>query len=179
MGYPFWYWPNALMMNMGNGRFRDRAADFGLEPPARGINLPGKVRGMDAVRSSRCAVTGDFRGNGRLDLVVNNFNDHPYFFKNEFPSKNFIELHLRGTSSNRDAIGAVVRLHRGGTIMTRQVQGACGYLSQSSNTIHFGLGDSTDYDRIEIVWPSGLRQRLDHLPANALHQIVEPTRGAN
>src|SRR5262249_20425448 len=43
MGYPFYYWPNALMMNQGDGTFKDRATDFGLEPPARGINLPEKI----------------------------------------------------------------------------------------------------------------------------------------
>jgi hypothetical protein len=174
MGYPFYYWPNALMMNLGDGTFRDRATDFGVEPPARGINQPQKIGGVDAVRSSRCAVTGDFRHNGRIDLVVNNFNDQPYFLRNEFPQKNYIELRLHGTTSNHDAIGAVVRLHRGHMTMTRQILGACGYLSQSSKTIHFGLGDSADYDSIEIAWPSGLHQDLSKLPANALHDIVEP-----
>ncbi|HKA08258.1 MAG TPA: CRTAC1 family protein, partial [Gemmataceae bacterium] len=175
MGYPFYYWPNSLMMNQGDGTFHDRAAEFGIEPPARGIILPQKIGGVDAVRSSRCAVTGDFRGNGRVDLVVNNFNDQPYFLRNEFPQKNYIELRLHGTTSNRDAIGAVVRLHRGQTIMTRQILGACGYLSQSSKTIHFGLGDSPDYDKLEITWPTGLHQDLPNLPANTLHNIVEPS----
>jgi hypothetical protein len=179
MGYPFYYWPNALMMNQQNGTFRDKAAEFGLEPPARGINLPERVGGAEAVRSSRCAGTGDFRNNGRIDLVVNNFNDQPYFLRNEFPQKNYIELRLRGTTSNRDAIGAVVRLHRGNTIMTRQVQGACGYLSQSSKTIHFGLGDSTDFDRIEIAWPSGLHQDLGKPEANKRHDIVEPGKASS
>jgi hypothetical protein len=174
MGYPFYYWPNALMMNRGDGTFVDRAAEFGIEPPARGINQAEKIGGGDAVRSSRCAVTGDFRGNGRIDLVVNNFNDQPYFLRNEFRQKNYIELRLRGTVSNRDAIGAVARLYRGDKVLTRQVLGACGYLSQSSKVIHFGLGDSQTFDRIEITWPSGIRQDLGHIPANALHEIVEP-----
>jgi enediyne biosynthesis protein E4 len=174
MGYPFYYWPNALMMNQGDGTFRDRAADFGIEPPARGVNLPKQVNGKDAVRSSRCAVTGDFAGSGRLDIVVNNFNDQPYFFKNQFPQKNYIAFRLQGTVSNRDAIGAVVRLYRGDKILTRQVQGACGYLSQSSKTVHFGLGDSADFDRVEITWPNGQLQRLDKPAPNTLHQIVQP-----
>src|SRR5262249_51635115 len=178
MGYPFYYWPNSLMMNQGDGTFHDRAAEFGIEPPARGIILPQKIGGVDAVRSSRCAVTGDFRGNGRVDLVVNNFNDQPYFLRNEFPQKNYIELRLHGTTSNRDAIGAVVRLHRGQTIMTRQILGACGYLSQSSKTIHFGLGDSPDYDKLEITWPSGIHQDLGKPSANALHNVVEPDVGS-
>ncbi|MCI0379010.1 MAG: CRTAC1 family protein, partial [Gemmataceae bacterium] len=149
MGYPFYYWPNYLMMNHGNGRFRDRATEFGIEPPARGIYLPKKIAGKQAARSSRAAVTGDFDGDGRLEIVVNNFNDQPYFFKNQFPKKDYVALRLQGTKSNRDAIGAVVRLHQGKTIQTRQVLGACGYLSQSSQTLHFGLGDNAAIDRVD------------------------------
>ncbi len=94
----------------------------------------------------------DFDGDGRLEIVVNNFNDQPYFFKNRLPAKNWVAFRLRGTRSNRDAIGAVVRLYQGDKIMTRQVQGACGYLSQSSRTLHFGLGDEGED-----------RSRRDHL----------------
>ena len=174
MGYPFYYWPNALLMNQGNGTFRDRAEELGVEPPARGTELPNPVAGKPAVRSSRAAAVADFDGDGRLELVVNNFNDRPYLFKNQFPQKNSIALRLRGTTSNRDAIGAVVRVYRGGQVLTRQLSGACGYLSQSSKTLHFGLGDDARYDRIEVTWPGGRKQRLDGLAANRVHDITEP-----
>lgn len=173
MGYPFYYWPNALMMNQGNGAFRDRAAELGIEPPRRGINLPDPIGGKPAVRSSRCAVTADFSHCGRLDIVVNNFNDQPYFFKNQFPRKNYIAFRLRGTKSNRDAIGAVVRVHQADRILTRQVRAACGYLSHSSRTLHFGLGDRSNIDRVEITWPGGLKQQLTNVAPNQLHDIVE------
>src|SRR5207237_10228696 len=127
-----------------------------------------------AARRSRSAAVADFTGTGRLDVVVNNFNDTPYFFKNQAPKKNYVAFRLRGTKSNRDAIGAVVRLYRGDKILTRQVQGAGGYLAQSSKTVHFGLGDTTAFDRVEITWPSGLRQRLDGVAANKLHDVAEP-----
>src|SRR5262249_31280254 len=179
MGYPFYYWPNYLRMTQGAGTFVTGAAETGIEPPPRGINLPEAINGRPAVRSSRCAVTADFDGDGRLEIVTNNFNDRPYFFKNQSPRKNYVALRLRGTRSNRDAIGAVVRLYQGDKIMTRQVLGACGYLSQSSRTLHFGLGDRPNIDRLEITWPSGVRQQLTGIAANSLHDVVEPDRDGN
>ncbi len=178
MGYPFYYWPNSLLMNEGNGKFRDRATELGIEPPPRGRSLPQPIGGRDAPRSSRSAVTGDFTGSGRLDIATNNFNDQPYFFKNEFARKNYVAFRLRGTTSNRDAIGAVVRLYQGGKVLTRQVQGACGYLSQSARTLHFGLGDRPTIEHVEITWPSGLRQRLGAVAVNALHELDEPAAPA-
>ena len=177
MGYPFYYWPNYLMMNQGNGTFRNRAAETGIEPPVGGENLPNPIKGQPAARSSRSAATADFSGDGRLSIVVNNFNDRPYFFKNQAPTKNYVAFRLQGTKSNRDAIGAVVRLYRGEKILTRQVQGACGYLSQSSRTLHFGLGDKADIDRVDITWPSGLVQTLTGVAVNSRMDIVEPAKG--
>jgi hypothetical protein len=177
MGFPFWYWPNSLLMNQGDGTFRDRAAELGIEPPPRGETFAEPIGGRPATRSSRCAATADFSGEGRLDIVTNNFNDQPYFFKNQFTHKNYVAFRLRGTRSNRDAIGAVVRLFQGDKVLTRQVLGACGYLSQSSRVLHFGLGDKGAIDRIEITWPSGLRQTLEPVAINARHDIVEPAAG--
>jgi hypothetical protein len=174
MGYPYYYWPNALLMNQRNGQFRNRASETGIDPPPRGIFLDQKIGGRVGVRSSRCAVTADFDGDGRLEIVTNNFNDQPYFFRNQFPEQNYIALRLRGTRSNRDAVGAVVRLYCGDEVLTRQVQPACGYLSHSSRTLHFGLGERAAIDCAEITWPSGLRQQLDGLAVNRLHDMVEP-----
>ena len=176
MGYPYYYWPNQLMMNNGDGTFHDRAADFGVEPPRGGIYLEERVAGRQATRSSRAAVVADFDGDGRLEIVTNNFNDRPNYFANRFPRRNYVELRLTGTQSNRDAIGAVVRLWVGKTVMVRQVNPAGGYLAQSSGVVHFGLGDHTKVDRIEIRWPRGIVQRLDHPEINTLLQIREPAR---
>jgi hypothetical protein len=174
MGYPFYYWPNYLLMNMGNGTFADRANESGVEPPPRGIHLPDRIQGQPAARSSRCAATGDFLGDGRLGIMVNNFNDQPYYFKNQGPRRNFMSFRLMGTRSNRDAIGAVVRVYRGDRVLTRQVLGAAGYLSQPSRTLHFGLGDSPAFDRVEVMWPDGQVQRLGHVAVNARNDITEP-----
>src|SRR5262249_4726605 len=136
MGYPFYYWPNSLMMNQGDGTFKDKAAELGIEPPPHGQVLPQRIAGQEAVRSSRTGAVADFFGDGRLDIVVNNFNDQAYFFKNLFPRRNYLACRLTGTRSNRDAIGALVYLYTGTEVMVRQVQAAGGYLSQSSNTLH-------------------------------------------
>ena len=174
MGYPYYYWPNQLMMNNGDGTFRDRADVLGIEPPVGGIYLEEGVGGQPAARSSRSAVVADFDGDGRLEIVTNNFNGPPYYFVNRLPRRNYVEFRLTGTTSNRDAIGAVVRLWVGKTVMVRQVSPAGGYLAQSSRVVHFGLGDRTTVDRVEIRWPRGIRQTLQHPEINTLHQIREP-----
>jgi hypothetical protein len=178
MGYPFYYWPNYLLMNRGDGTFRNRATEMGVEPPRHGRFLPKRIDGRPAARSSRCAVVGDFRGVGLLDIVTNNFNDRPYYFKNQQPRKNYVQFRLHGAGpprSNRDAVGAVVRLYRGNEVMTRQVPSAGGYLSHSSRTLHFGLGDRTDIDRVEITWPGrAISQVIERPEANLRHDIEEP-----
>lgn len=175
MGYPFYYWPNSLMMNRGDGSFVDVAETQGIEPPAEGIYLEDKIQDRYAVRSSRCAATGDFDGDGRLEIVTNNFNHRPYYFRNSFPQRNYIAFDLTGTKSNRDAIGAIVTLRLGERKMVRLLQTAGGYLSQSSKRIHFGLADNDKVDELEILWPSGQRQRLLNPELNRRHQITEPS----
>jgi hypothetical protein len=185
MGFPYSYWPNSLMMNNGNETFTDRAKTLGLDPPPGGPYLERPIADKPAARSSRAAAVADFRRIGRLDLVVNNFNDRAHYFRNELPARNFIQFRLTGAKrkgdprneraakSNRDAIGALVTIQRGKEIMVRQVHTAGGYLSQSSRVLHFGLGDRDTIDWAEVRWPSGRRQRIDAPAINKLHEIDE------
>lgn len=174
MGWPFFYWPNSLLMNNGDSTFGDRAAQEGIEPPPEGqLIAENRSAIREAVRSSRCAATADFDGDGRLDLIVNNFNDRPYYFKNQFPVRHFVAFRLRGTKSNRDAIGAQVRVFCGDQVLLRQVQATGGYLSQSSKILHFGLGDDASIERAEIHWPSGIDQVIEAPMVDTLHDITE------
>ena len=187
MGFPYTYWPNSLLRNNGDETFADRAAEWGFDPPPGGRYLGPPIAGKAAARSSRAAAVADFRRVGRLDLVVNNFNDSANYFRNDLPTKHYVQFRLTGAKrkgdpaggavkkSNRDAIGALVTLHLGKEVMVRQVQAAGGYLSQSSRTLHFGLGDRTKIDRAEIRWPSGLREQLELPAIDTLHELAEPT----
>ncbi len=185
MGFPYRYWPSSLLMNNGDETFTDRAASLGLEPPTGGEYLPEPIAGQQAARSSRAAAVADFRRDGRLDLVVNNFNEKATYFRNELPRRNYVQFRLTGAKrkgdavnepvkkSNRDAVGALVTIHMGKEVMVRQVQAAGGYLSQSTRTLHFGLGERDKIDWAEIRWPSGRRQRIDGPAINSLHAVDE------
>jgi len=174
MGVTFIYWPSSLMHNNGDGTFTDVAMKEGIEPPAEGRYQPKPIGGERAARSSRSAATADFDGDGRLEVIVSNFNDRPYYFQNQFPNRHFVSFRLRGTTSNHDAIGAVVKLFIGSRILVRQVHATGGYQSQSSKTLHFGLGDDEAIDRAEIRWPSGNRQVIESPAVDHLHEITEP-----
>ena len=139
MGYPFYYWHNYLLMNERGKSFAERSGALGIEPPVGGTLLAEKIDRHTSARSSRCAATADFDRDGRLEIVTNNFNQSPYYFKNEFPKRSYLALRLQGTQSNRDAVGGLVRVYAGDQILTRQVHPAGGYLSQSSQVLHFGL----------------------------------------
>jgi enediyne biosynthesis protein E4 len=174
MGYPFFYWPNYLLMNNGDGTFINRAERYGVEPPAEKFFIEKKAPKKPSARSSRAAAVADFDNDGRLDIIVNNFNDAPYYFKNGLPRRNYVAFRLTGTRSNRDAVGATVTLHMGKEVMIRQVHAAGGYLAQSSRVLHFGLGDRKTIDRAEVRWPSGRRQTIERPEMNKLYLITEP-----
>jgi len=176
MGYPFFFWPNSLLRNRGNGTFEDVAAASGTAAPPGGDAWPEKIRDGPAYRSARCAATGDFDEDGRLDLVVSTFNDRLLYYRNVSPPGAWCELRLVGAGANRAAVGAVARLTVGGKVLVRQVQSAGGYLSQNSNRLHFGLGAAKGIDRLEIRWPDGRTEVVASPPVGRITTITESTK---
>ncbi len=128
--------------------------------------------GSDCVKDSRGVGIADFNGDGRLDIIINNNNATPTLYLNNLSnSGNSIEMKLVGTRSNRDAIGAVVRVSAGGKTMMRQVEAGSGYASASMLPVHFGLGSATKIDAVEITWPSGTVQRIEGSALDALINV--------
>ena len=173
MGYPYFFMRSPLLVNRGDGTFEEQFAAAGVDPPPGGPNLPDRILGKDASKSSRSVAVADLDHDGRLDLIVNNFNDHPYLYLNRSRAGNHIAFRLTGRKSNRDAIGALVRIEAGDRKLVRMVQAAGGYLAQSSKEVHFGLGTATRIDRCEIRWPDGTVQSISSPEINRLHAIAE------
>jgi len=161
MGYPFAYWPNSLMMNTGKGEFVERATESGIEPPARGKYIEDlKIKGESCSKSSRSGAAADFDGDGKLDLVVNNFNHEPYLFRNMSPARHFLQIRLRGKKANRDGFGAKVKVVSDKLVQYREAHSSGGYLTQSSPILHFGLGQNAAIDRVEVIWPGAKQPQV-------------------
>ena len=130
-----------------------------------GVFVPaGPAVGSDlqVARVSRGSAFGDYDNDGDVDIVVVNLNDAATLLRNEGGSARFwLGLELEGETSNRDGIGARVRLTSGGRTQTAEVRSAYGYLSSNDRRLLFGLGDRERVDRVEITWPSGRVQLLE------------------
>jgi hypothetical protein len=128
--------------------------------------------------SSRSAAIFDLDNDGDLDIVTNDFNSEPQVLISDLAQRkaiHWLKVQLIGTASNRNGLGATVRVHAGGNIFTRYNDGKSGYLSQSVLPLYFGLGDTEKIDRVEVAWPSGRKQALtDGLHPNQTLQISEP-----
>lgn len=121
-----------------------------------------KPTGSNCVKDSRGVAIADFNNDGKLDLVINNNNEKPTLYINNIvKSGNFAAFQLVGAKSNRDAIGAVVRLSINGKTMMRQVEAGSGYASESLLPVHFGLGAADKIEAVEIRWVNGTTQRFD------------------
>jgi hypothetical protein len=155
--------PMLLVRNAGKG-FVDVSAESGEV-----FHQPWLGRGM---------AIGDIDNDGRLDAVVTT-NDGPvHILHNETPTANhWLTLKLVGHKSNRDAIGAEVRLTTQTGKQSAMVTTGSSYLSSSDKRVHFGLGGDSSVQFIEIHWPSGIVQSLKNVPADQILQVDEPSSG--
>ncbi|MEO6195791.1 MAG: CRTAC1 family protein [Thermoanaerobaculia bacterium] len=130
--------------------------------------------GLDSTRDGRGIAVADLDNDGRLDLFVANANAAPYLYRNVRPAgPHWAAFLLEGRKSNRDAVGAQLRVTAGGHTQLHFVDGGNGFAGQSSRRVHFGLASAAVIDRLEVRWPSGARQTFTHLPADRLYRLVE------
>jgi enediyne biosynthesis protein E4 len=125
-------------------------------------------------RRHRGSAFGDLNHDGKLDLVVTALSAAAEIWLNESPNENhWLEVSLRGTKSNRDGIGARIRLTAGGLSQCGYVSTATGYASSSAGPVHFGLGAAKTADEIEIHWPSGIVQTLRNIQSGQIIRVTE------
>jgi len=124
--------------------------------------------------ASRAMAVGDFDNDGRVDVVFNSIDGPGKMLRNETPEQNhWVTLNLVGTKSNRDGIGAQVKITAASGTQYATVSTAGSYQSSSDKRLHFGLGSDTAIERIEIRWPSGVRQDLSNLKTDRILTITE------
>ncbi len=110
--------------------------------------------------------------------MLRNYRQPAELLHNQGPARHWIQVKLVGTRSNRDAVGARLRLHTAAGWQTREVHAGSAYLSGQSLVQHFGLGDATRVEALEIAWPSGERTALAELDADRRYLIVGYRNGA-
>jgi len=202
MAYPFRYHINSVLLNNKGEGFIDSEYTLGVEPRRGNIiskpwfeidcedqnkdhlvcvnsNTPTSSRTVVwGALGTRSAAIFDLDKDGDQDIVTLEFNHNPMVLISNLSQQkdiNFLEVDLTGTQSNRDGLGAKVKVFAGDDIYTKIHDGKSGYLGQSAAPLYFGLGDHTALDKIEITWPSGQRQTLkDTIGINQRLEISEP-----
>ena len=144
--------------------------------------------GADDIRDARGVATADFDNDGDLDIVINNnpgdsgraeLSRATLLRNNVGERRNWLAIELRGTQSNRDAVGASVTVEAGGEKFTRLVTAGSGFASQQSARLYFGLGDKTEIDAVTVHWPNGRIQKFskEQNQIIAARQLVRITEG--
>jgi hypothetical protein len=152
-----------LFLNRGAGKFHDVADGTG-----GGFETPKVGRGL---------AYGDFDRDGDLDILMTTNNGPAYLYRNDqVANHRSIRFHLIGSKSNRDAIGALVRIFYEGQTQSRMVRGGSSYLSQSELPVTFGLGSGEKIDRVVIDWPSSRTEEFKDLRAGIAYKCME-TKG--
>ena len=154
--------PLLMFRNLGKGIFEKVSEALGPD-----FMRPIAGRGL---------ATGDYDNDGGMDIVTNNRGDFPSLLHNEGATANhWLEVLLIGTKSNRDGIGASLKLTAEGVTHVEQAKGGMSYMSASDPRIQFGLGKRAKIDSLEITWPSGQIDRLTNVPIDKIIAVKEGT----
>jgi hypothetical protein len=151
--------PPHMFRNEGKGAFVEATQSLG-----------------NALRQSRVgrgAAYGDFDNDGDLDIVMTTNGGPAVLLRNDGGSNHGLRLRLEGTRSNRDGLGAFVRVTAGGETQSQMLHSGSSYLSQSERVLTFGLGSRTQADAIEVRWPSGQVDRMTNVKAGGVITIKE------
>jgi len=152
--------PPQLFLNNGKGVFREVAGEAGA--------------GFVQSKVGRGVACGDFDRDGDTDLLITTNNGPAYLYRNDQNSGNrSVRFRLVGTKSNRDAIGAEVRIECGGVTQSRLVKSGSSYLSQSELPVTFGVGKRDSIDRAVILWPGGRSEEFKNLATGKAYECVE------
>jgi len=152
--------PKMMFRNSGRGIFENVSDQLGSD--------------FLSPRVSRGAAIADFDNDGDLDILVNNCGQAPQLLRNDGGNANhWIEILLIGTKSNRDGVGARVRVVAGDLVLYDQRKGGMSYQSAQDPRLHFGLARQGSVDSIEILWPSGINTRLANITADQIIAIQE------
>jgi hypothetical protein len=154
--------PRILYHNNGDGKFTDISAASG----------PGIVKAM----SSRGLAMGDLWNDGRISAVISNMNAPPSLLVNQVRTENrWVDLRLIGTRSNRDGIGARVRMKAGARTYIDEVRSGSSFISSNDMRVHFGLGRAAKIEWVEVRWPSGVLEKFENLKTDTVVSLKEGT----
>lgn len=135
--------------------------------------------GLRQERSSRGAAFGDFDDDGDVDILVMNMGERVSLLRNDLPAgSRWVRFQLRGTRSNRAAVGSIVTIRAGGKRQTRPVMSQSSYVSHNDLRPHFGLGSAESVDGVTVRWPSGETEEFPGIAANRTWLLVEGSGSA-
>jgi hypothetical protein len=138
------------------------------------VRVPG-IPGGEHINSYRGGAAGDFNNDGRMDLIVLPISGSPLLLENRtLPLQHWLGLKLQGTASNRDAVGANVRVSGCGAVQTDSVRSGGSYLSRNDPRLHFGLNSCTEVDDVKVRWPNGKQQQIRRPGIDRYVEITEP-----
>ena len=155
--------------------FRMRAQFFIGDGQAKFVECRSPTIGayFEQDRLGRALALIDFDRDGRQDFVATDLERPASLVRNETESGNFLSIRLVGTESHRDAIGTEVVATVAGRQSTYQLVAGCGYMVSNEKVIHLGPGEATKVERLDIHWPSGIRQTHTNVQANTHWLAIE------